>query len=126
MSVIKPVNDYAVHGRPVACARVRDVDDEQGIVICDLLDAENRVLAENRYFHLDQAPFEISGSDRAALGTPAAPTPGLPPSLDQEGPDDSWNKSDIQAWLESQEIPYKKGDTKPVLLEIIKNRLQDG
>ena len=123
MNIIKSVADYTVHGVRVTYARIRGVDDEQGIVICDLLDEGDQVLAADRYFFQDKAPFVIDSADRAALGVPALP--GLPSSSEgsaQDDPDDSWRKSDIQAWLESQAIPYSKKDSKAELLEIIKCR----
>lgn len=123
MSVLKPVDGLSVRGVAVAYARLRDVDDEQGIVICDLLDEGDRVLAADRYFHLDKAPFEIIPEDRAALGLlpqPPKHDPGLSPAPSTKGmPDDSWRKDDLIAWLEAQEIPYSRKDSKAALLEKI-------
>ena len=57
--VLKPVTSYNVLGRSVAFARVRAVDDGQGIVICDLSDANGRLLATDRYFYTGRAPFAV-------------------------------------------------------------------
>ncbi len=122
MEVSKPVSNYLVHGKPVSFARIKGVDEDQGIVICDLLDENNQVLAAGRYFSINKdspkaAPFELECPTENAA-------PGVPASEEDVGsgrPDGDSTIAQIQEWLTARKITYRKSASKAELLDLVKD-----
>ena len=114
MMIEKPVINFTIHGSPVAIARIKDVNDEFGIAICDLVDAAGKVLATDRYFKEDEAPFSrINQEDRAALGIAPVPVGDANAGL----PSTSWSNDEIKDWLTLKGVKYPASATKTTLLE---------
>lgn len=61
------VDDYKVLGIDVTSADIKDFDESQDIIICDLLDENGSVLASDRYFFLGEQPFGFGEKELAEL-----------------------------------------------------------
>ena len=61
--ISKPVTDYKVLDVDIVFANIKLYDLEQNIIICDLLDANDSVLASDRYFQLGEQPFDLTEND---------------------------------------------------------------
>jgi len=80
--ISKPVTDYKVLDVDVAIANIKGYDPEQNIIICDLLDANDSVLASDRYYQLGEQPFDLTEDDLNML---EPDEPDLPSEPEDEG-----------------------------------------
>ena len=78
---------------------VRQIDDQAGLYVGDLIGEDNDVLAIDRDFPIDGEgnPFDELGTDEKAL-------------VKGEKPTSSWLKATIQLWLDGQQSPDKEGN----------------
>tara|TARA_Y100001963_G_C6728048_1_gene422462 strand:+ start:843 stop:1220 length:378 start_codon:yes stop_codon:yes gene_type:complete len=95
----KAVSDYGVLGVDAAKYVVRQIDDQAGLYVGDLIGEDNDVLAIDRDFPIDGEgnPFDELGTDEKAL-------------VKGEKPTSSWLKATIQLWLDGQQSPDKEGN----------------